>query len=104
MLGNALTHGRRWRRAGLALHVADGALFGLAFHEAWARLTVPPRRLALGMALAEHVRSTRSPSSSTATTPGPHEARVPPPLTTSRTFAQATWQHTLFGVVLGRLA
>ena len=84
----------RGPRAGLAIHVATGALFGLAFEEIRRRTTVRPRRLALGLALAEHV----------ALWPliGVVESRA---LATSpRAFAQATWRHGLFGVVLGRLA
>ena len=84
----------RGPRAGLAIHIANGALFGLAFEEIRRRSTVRPRRLALGLALAEHV----------ALWPliGVVESRA---LATSpRAFAQATWRHGLFGVVLGRLA
>ena len=37
-----------------------------------------------------------------------HPARgtpgIPPLLTNTRAFAQATWRHALFGVILGRLA
>ena len=33
ILGKAVTRGRHWRPAGLAVHIANGALFGLAFHE-----------------------------------------------------------------------
>jgi hypothetical protein len=34
LLGKAVTRGPRWRIAGLAVHVTNGALFGVAFHEA----------------------------------------------------------------------
>ena len=33
VLGKAVTRGRSWRAAGLAIHALNGALFGLAFHE-----------------------------------------------------------------------
>ena len=87
------------------MHVGNGALFGLAFEHARRRIDVPPRRLALGMALTEHV----------ALYPlglffidRYHPARgeygVPPLLDERPRHAQATWRHLLFGVVLGRLA
>lgn len=84
----------RGPRAGLVIHVANGALFGLAFEELRRRTRAEPRRLALGLALAEHV----------ALWPliGVVESRE---LATSpRAFAQATWRHVLFGAALGRLA
>jgi hypothetical protein len=34
VLGKLVTQGDRWRAAGLALHTLNGAMFGLAFHEA----------------------------------------------------------------------
>jgi hypothetical protein len=81
------------RRLGFAVHAANGALFGLAFDEVRRRVVVEPRRLALGLALAEHVtlwpvllvidrRIARSP----------------------RAFVQGTYRHALFGLLLGRLA
>ena len=104
ILGKAVTRGRGWWPVGLALHVANGALFGLALHEARSRLRLPPRRLAVTMALAEHI--TLYPLSGLVDryhpargTPG-----IPPLLTNGRAFAQATWRHALFGLVLARLA
>jgi hypothetical protein len=55
VLGKGLTRGPRWRPIGIAAHTVNGALFGLVFHEARARLPIGPRRVALSMALAEHV-------------------------------------------------
>ena len=105
IVGKALTRGPRWRRAGLVVHVTNGALFGLAFSQARRILpAVGPRRLALGMALVEHVAlyplcyfvDNYHPARGT---PG-----IPPLLTNPRAFAQATWRHAVFGVVLGALA
>jgi hypothetical protein len=104
VLGKAVTPGQWWWGAGFVIHVMNGVLFGLAYHEVRARAQVEPRRLALAMALAEHIalyplcllvdryhprRGTRG---------------IPPLLTNGRAFAQATWRHGLFGVLLGRLA
>lgn len=104
VLGKGLTRGRRWRAAGLAFHTVNGALFGLAYHEARERLPVDPRRLAVGMALAEHVVLYPLCGLVDRFHPARGETGVPPLLTNSRAFAQATWRHALFGAVLGRLA
>jgi hypothetical protein len=55
ILGKAVTRGPSWRIAGLVLHAANGAIFGLVFHELRRRLRLDSRRLALGIALGEHV-------------------------------------------------
>ena len=104
VLGKAVTRGRGWRPLGFAMHVGNGALFGLAFEHARRRIDVPPRRLALGMALTEHVALYPLGLFIDRYHPARGEAGVPPLLTNGRAFAQATWRHLLFGVVLGRLA
>lgn len=104
VLGKAVTRGRGWRPLGFALHVGNGALFGLAFEHARRRIDIPPRRLALGMALTEHVALYPLGGLVDRYHPARGEAGVPPLLTNGRAFTQATWRHLLFGVVLGRLA
>ena len=104
VLGKGITRGPRWRTAGLVLHAANGALFGLAYHEARRRLPVDARKLAVGMALAEHVALYPLCYFIDRYHPARGEAGVPPLLTSPRAFAQATWRHGLFGAVLGRLA
>ena len=104
VLGKAVTRGRHWRAAGLAIHAVNGALFGLAFHEARARLPVESRKLALGMALAEHVALYPLCYFVDRYHPARGEAGVPRLLTSPRAFTQATWRHAVFGTVLGRLA
>jgi hypothetical protein len=89
---------------GLALHTANGALFGLAYHVARNRIPADPRRLALGMALAEHVALYPLCALIDRYHPARGEEGGPPLLTNPRAFAQATWRHGLFGFVLGRLA
>jgi hypothetical protein len=104
LLGKAVTGGRRWRAAGLAAHALNGAAFGLVFEAVRRRTALPPRRLAVGMALAEHVAL--YPLSALVDRHHPARGRpgVPPLLHNSRAFAQATWRHLLFGWLLGRLA
>ena len=103
MLGKAVTRGPLWPVAGLAVHATNGAVFGLAFHEARARVRRGPVRLGVQLALAENL----------ALFPlAPlidrfHPARGEPgvaQLATARGFAQATVRHALFGALLGRLA
>ncbi len=85
--------GRGRRSLGFAVHAVNGALFGVAFDAARQRVAVDQRRLALGLALAEHLAT------------WPLIGIVDRELVTSgRAFAQATYRHALFGLVLGRLA
>jgi hypothetical protein len=104
VLGKGVTRGSRWRAVGLAIHAANGAAFGLAFHEARSRLPVDERKLAVAMALAEHVALYPLCFFVDRYHPARGEPGVPPLLTNRRAFAQATWRHALFGAVLGRLA
>ena len=104
ILGKAVTRGRGWWPVGFALHVANGAVFGLAYGQARRRVDVPPRRLALGLALAEHVALYPLGGLVDRYHPARGEPGLPPLLTNGRAFAQATWRHLLFGLVLGRLA
>ncbi|GIU91087.1 MAG: hypothetical protein KatS3mg010_2186 [Acidimicrobiia bacterium] len=104
VLGKGVTRGPAWRPVGLALHLANGALFGLAFHEARQRVPVSERKLALGMALVEHVGLYPLCYVVDRFHPARGETGVPPLLRSPRAFAQATWRHALFGLALGRLA
>jgi hypothetical protein len=101
LLGKFVTRSRAWPLAGLGVHALNGAVFGLAFGEARRRTSTPPRRLALTLALAEHVLL--FPLS--AVVDRKHPARGEPGVRnvfSLRGFAQATARHALFGVVLGR--
>ena len=103
LLGKAIDR-RRWRAVGFAVHAANGAAFGLVYDAARRRVPVEPRRLAVAMALAEHVALYPLSYFVDRYHPARGEPGVPPLLTNSRAFAQATWRHALFGWVLGRLA
>jgi hypothetical protein len=104
VLGKAVTRGGAWRPAGLALHALNGAVFGLAFAAARRRRRLGRRRLAVGMALAEHLAVYPLSFLVDRYHPARGSAGVPPLLTSGRAFAQATWRHALFGLVLGSLA
>ena len=85
--------GRGHRSVGFVVHAANGALFGLAFDALRRRVDVDQRRLALALAIGEHLAL------------WPFISLVDRSLvTSSRAFAQATYRHALFGFVLGRLA
>ena len=73
------------------------------FNEARRIVPVESRKLALGMALSEHFALYPLCYFIDRYHPARGEPGVPPLLTNSRAFAQATWRHALFGVVLGRL-
>jgi hypothetical protein len=104
LLGRAVTRGPRWRTAGFALHAANGAVFGLAYHRLRHSVPVGPSRLAIGMALGEHLALYPLNALVDRFHPARGEPGVPPLLTSPRAFAQATWRHLVFGALLGRLA
>ena len=104
LLGKWLTRGPAWRAAGFAWHAANGATFGVAFEELRRRTSAQPRRLALGLALAEHVVLYPLSYFVDRYHPARGEEGVPPLLRNPRAFAQATVRHAVFGYLLGRLA
>jgi hypothetical protein len=103
MLGKLVTRSRLWPIAGLALHMANGASFGIAFDELRRRTGAPPRRLALGLALAENFALFPLAYVLDRKHPARGEAGVAP-LFTPRGLVQATLRHTMFGALLGTLA
>lgn len=104
ILGKAVTRGKGWRAAGFALHAMNGALFGLLYDAVRRRVAVDDSRLAVGMALAEHLALYPLGYFVDRYHPARGEPGVPPLLTNSRAFAQATVRHALFGVLLARLS
>ena len=104
VMGKAVTRGRTWPIVGLGIHAVNGAVFGLVFYEVRRRVSLDPRRLAVGMALTEHVALFPLSYFIDRFHPARGEPGVPRLLTNPRAFGQATWRHALFGAVLGRLA
>jgi hypothetical protein len=104
LLGKAVARGRGWLPAGLVLHALNGAAFGLGYELLRTRTPYEPRRLALGLALVEHVTLYPLGYMIDRFHPRRGEPGVPPLLANPRAFAQATVRHTLFGWLLGRLA
>lgn len=103
ILGKAVTRGRGWRAAGFAIHVFNGVAFGLVYDAARRRTNVESRRLALAMALAEHVALYPLAYFVDRFHPARGEPGIPPLLTNARAFGQATLRHALFGILLGAL-
>ena len=102
LLGKLVTRGPGWPAAGLAIHMANGALFGAAYALAAPVLPGPPAaRGRLGSARRAPRRAGRSCAWSTATTPPAVSSR--PDRRPPRVRGQATWRHVLFGLVLGEL-
>lgn len=103
LLGRAVRPepGANWQPVGWAMHVANGAVFGLAYSELRRRSPrISPMVSAPAMALAEHLAL--YPLS--IIVDRHHPARPDLPRTFGgREFAAATWRHAILGVVLGAL-
>jgi len=103
VLGKAFTRGPAWRPLGVALHALNGAIFGAVYYEIARRVSRDPRRLALDLALLEHL--TLFPTGRLVDRF--HPARGEPGverLFSRPAFGQATIRHALFGKLLGALA
>jgi hypothetical protein len=103
ILGKAVTRGQAWRPIGLVLHAVNGAVFGLVYDGVRRRLSVDERRLALAMAVTEHVVLYPSVYLVDRFHPARGEAGIPPLLANARAFAQAAVRHAIFGALLGVL-
>ena len=104
LLGKAVTRGRGWRPIGFAMHALNGAVFGLAYERLRRAGRAGPTRLAVGMAIGEHLALYPLNALVDRWHPAHGEPGLPPLLSSPRAFAQATWRHLVFGVLLGRLA
>jgi hypothetical protein len=102
LLGKLVASGRGWKVAGYTLHAANGALFGLGYEAILRRSATGPRRLAVGLALAENV--VLYPLGALVDRKHPRRGeRDVGPLWSRRVFAQETFRHVVFGLVLGSL-
>jgi len=101
LLGKLVTRGSAWRPVGVALHVLNGAVFGAVYAGVAPAVQLPSWARGPLAGLAEHAATWPS----TALIPVLHPAGddFPPITLNPRAFAQATWRHALFGVVLGEL-
>jgi hypothetical protein len=99
LLGRAVTRGRAWPVAGLALHLANGALFGAAF----SRLGL--RGATAGVVAAELENLALWPTLLVVDRvhPDRRDGNWPPLARNPRVAAYEVAVHALFGAVLGRL-
>jgi len=108
LLGRALlprARRRRWYPLGLALHVQNGALFGVAYAGAvaplLARAGVPAQ--ARGPLVAQVENFGLWPLGRLSDRFHPAREQMPRLAGNRHALAQATWRHLLFGVVMGEL-
>jgi hypothetical protein len=101
LLGKAVSRGPGWYPIGFAMHAGNGALFGAVYANIAPSMPVPPAVRGPLVALAEHLALWPL----GAVTDRLHPARKQlPKLSGNRAaFAQSTWRHLLFGLVLGEL-
>ena len=101
LLGRLVAPKGAWQVAGVAIHLANGAVFGAVYANVAPSLPVPAALRGPLAGIAEHL----------ATWPGTvvvdrvHPARsdLPDLWGSGRAFAQGAWRHVLFGFVLGEL-
>ena len=101
LLGKAVTRGRAWHPVGVAMHVANGALFGAAYANVAQRMPMPSWARGPFAAMVENVATW--PLTIVAERLHPARKEMPRLSNNPRAFAQATWRHLLFGFVLGEL-
>jgi hypothetical protein len=101
LLGKLVTRGPAWPAVGLAMHVVNGALFGAVYAVVARRVPLPAWARGPAAGLGEHLASWPL----VLVTDRVHPARdeLPTLGTSARAFAQATWRHLLFGLVLGEV-
>lgn len=103
LLGKLVTRGPGWRAAGLVLHAANGASFGLVLRAVSRRSGVAAARLAAPLVALEHVMTWQLTPLVDRFHPARGSADLPPLHGDRRAFAQATLRHAVFALVLRRL-
>ena len=101
LLGKWVTRGPGWRAAGIALHVSNGAAFGGLYANLAPSLPLPPAARGPVAGLVEHLASW--PGTALLGRVHPAAGDFPVLWGSGRAFAQATWRHLLFGLVLGEV-
>jgi hypothetical protein len=101
LLGKAFTRGRAWPVVGAAIHLGNGALVGAAYANLAPRMPLPSWTRGPLVALAEHVALW--PLTIAVDRVHPARDEMPRLAGSARAFAQATWRHLLFGIIMGEL-
>jgi hypothetical protein len=99
LLGAVATRGRWWPAAGTAMHVANGALFGLV----WARFGGGGWKRSVGVAELENVVLWPGMALVDRYHPDRRSGAWPPLVRNPRVFGYEVVTHALFGAVLGLL-
>lgn len=101
LLGRLVAPGEGWHAPGLALHMGNGALFGMVYANLAPALPLPAVLRGPAAGLTEHFLLW--PLVSLTDRLHPARKRLPTLGGNRRAFAQAAWRHLLFGLVLGEL-
>jgi len=101
LLGRWVVRGSGWRPAGVALHLVNGAVLGAAYAGVARALPGPAPLRGPVAALAEHLATW--PGTAALDRVHPAADDLPSLWGSRRAFAQATWRHLVFGIVLGEL-
>jgi hypothetical protein len=101
VLGKAVTRGPAWPVVGIVLHLLNGAALGAAYANVAPRLPLPTWARGPALAMAEHLSTW--PMAVAVDRVHPARQDFPELWGNGRAFAQATWRHLVFGVVLGEL-
>lgn len=101
LLGKGVTRDEHWPAVGLAIHVANGALFGAAYAYSKPFIPGPPVVRGTIAGLAENFATW--PLTHFVGRVHPEGQRIPQLWGSGPALAQATFRHALFGAVLGLL-
>lgn len=101
LLGRAVISGDGWYPAGLAVHIANGALFGAVYANVAPVVPLPTFLRGPTIALSEHLALW--PLTLVSDRHHPARKQLPELAGNRRAFAQATIRHALFGLVLGEI-
>jgi hypothetical protein len=101
LLGRAVVRGDSWYPAGLAMHMGNGAVFGMAYANVAPVLPLPPMLRGPAAGLAENLALW--PLVKMVDRVHPARKHLPALSDNRRAFAQAAWRHLVFGLVLGEL-
>ncbi len=101
LLGKVFTRGRSWPLVGAAVHLGNGAMMGAVYANLAPRMPLPSWTRGPLVALAEHVATW--PLTLAVDRVHPARDELPRLAGSGRAFAQATWRHLVFGIVMGEL-
>ena len=103
LLGKLVTRGPHWKAAGWVAHVVNGAVAGLVFWALYEWLGGNVFWFAIAFAMVEHLITYPFTMLTDRFHPARGAPELPPMSRSGKAFAQATFRHLIFGVVLGIL-